>query len=90
MFQLLSICMLSRDFNTASFIDLDTLPRIDTQGNNSSPRDKQLQPFVQRLALLEQHVRGVQAKLYICNEDIKETVRQGKCITHIGSRSFQF
>lgn len=57
---------------------LDTLPRIDIQGNNSSPRDKQLQPFVQRLALLEQHVRGVQAKLYICNEDIKETARQGK------------
>ncbi|KAF9921992.1 hypothetical protein FBU30_007934 [Linnemannia zychae] len=58
--------------------ELYTLPRIDTQGNNStsSPRDKQLQPFVQRLALLEQHVRGVQAKLYICNEDIKETVRQ--------------
>ncbi|KAF9089463.1 hypothetical protein BGX23_006649 [Mortierella sp. AD031] len=58
--------------------ELYTLPRIDTQGNNNanSPRDKQLQPFVQRLALLEQHVRGVQAKLYICNEDIKETVRQ--------------
>ncbi|KAK3844260.1 MAG: Mysoin-binding motif of peroxisomes-domain-containing protein [Linnemannia gamsii] len=57
--------------------ELYTLPRIDTQGNNnSSPRDKQLQPFVQRLALLEQHVRGVQAKLYICNEDIKESVRQ--------------
>lgn len=56
--------------------ELYTLPRIDIQGNNSSPRDKQLQPFVQRLALLEQHVRGVQAKLYICNEDIKETARQ--------------
>ncbi|KAG0267790.1 hypothetical protein BGZ95_002774 [Linnemannia exigua] len=57
--------------------ELYTLPRIDTQGNNNnSPRDKQLQPFVQRLALLEQHVRGVQAKLYICNEDIKESVRQ--------------
>ncbi|KAF9541377.1 hypothetical protein EC957_003107 [Mortierella hygrophila] len=56
--------------------ELYTLPRIDTHGNNSSPRDKQLQPFVQRLALLEQHVRGVQAKLYICNEDIKETGRQ--------------
>ncbi|KAF9123410.1 hypothetical protein BGW39_008994 [Mortierella sp. 14UC] len=56
--------------------ELYTLPRIDTQGNSNSPRDKQLQPFVQRLALLEQHVRGVQAKLYICNEDIKESVHQ--------------
>ncbi|KAG0366333.1 Mysoin-binding motif of peroxisomes-domain-containing protein [Gamsiella multidivaricata] len=58
--------------------ELYTLPRIDTQGNksSSSDQDKQLQPFVHRLALLEQHVRGVQAKLFICNEDIKETVQE--------------
>ncbi|KAF8982312.1 hypothetical protein BGZ46_001481 [Entomortierella lignicola] len=57
--------------------ELYTLPRIDTQGNNAnSAQDKQLQPFVHRIALLEQHVRGVQAKLFICNEDIRETIRQ--------------
>lgn len=58
---------------------IDTLPRIDTQGTraSASPQDKRMQPFVHRLALLEQHVRGVQAKLYICNEDIKDIVRQG-------------
>ncbi|KAG0329283.1 hypothetical protein BGZ99_002833 [Dissophora globulifera] len=57
--------------------ELYTLPRIDTQGNNNdnSAQDKQLQPFVHRLATLEQHVRGVQAKLFICNEDIKETTQ---------------
>ncbi|KAF9106558.1 hypothetical protein BGX27_009113 [Mortierella sp. AM989] len=58
--------------------ELYTLPRIDTQVNKSesSAQDKQLQPFVHRIALLEQHVRGVQAKLFICNEDIRETIRE--------------
>lgn len=62
------------------WFSLDTLPRIDTQGTRSgaSSQDKRIQPFVHRLALLEQHVRGVQAKLYICNEDIKDVVQQGK------------
>ncbi|KAF9990561.1 hypothetical protein BGZ75_001125 [Mortierella antarctica] len=57
--------------------ELYTLPRIDTQSSNSGNalEDTQLQPFVQRLALMEQHVRGVQAKLFICNEDIKEAIR---------------
>ncbi|CAO3563292.1 unnamed protein product [Mortierella alpina] len=57
--------------------ELYTLPRIDTQSSNSGNalEDTQLQPFVQRLALIEQHVRGVQAKLFICNEDIKEAIR---------------
>ncbi|KAF9944732.1 hypothetical protein BGZ70_004393 [Mortierella alpina] len=57
--------------------ELYTLPRIDTQSSNSgnAMEDTQLQPFVQRLALMEQHVRGVQAKLFICNEDIKEAIR---------------
>ena len=61
-------------------IGIDTLPRIDTQSSNSGNalEDTQLQPFVQRLALMEQHVRGVQAKLFICNEDIKEAIRLGK------------
>ncbi|KAK3829250.1 MAG: Mysoin-binding motif of peroxisomes-domain-containing protein [Benniella sp.] len=44
--------------------------------NGNSAQDKQLQPFVQRLALLEQHVRGVQAKLFICNEDIRDTAHE--------------
>ncbi|KAF9928833.1 hypothetical protein BGZ65_006087, partial [Modicella reniformis] len=37
--------------------ELYTLPRIDTQDykNGNSAQDKQLQPFVQRLALLAQH-----------------------------------
>ncbi|KAG0207613.1 hypothetical protein BGX28_001204 [Mortierella sp. GBA30] len=58
--------------------ELYTLPRIDTQGSSGGnpTQDTQLQPFVHRLALLEQHVRGVQAKLFICNEDIKEAIRQ--------------
>ncbi|KAF9402488.1 hypothetical protein BGX21_009931 [Mortierella sp. AD011] len=57
--------------------ELYTLPRIDTQVNKeNSAQDKQLQPFVHRIALLEQHVRGVQAKLFICNEDIRETIRE--------------
>ncbi|KAF9917152.1 hypothetical protein BX616_001793 [Lobosporangium transversale] len=58
--------------------ELYTLPRIDTQSTKggNTVQDKQLQPFVQRLALLEHHVRGVQAKLFICNEDIKETIKQ--------------
>ncbi|KAI1312237.1 hypothetical protein EDD11_003037 [Mortierella claussenii] len=58
--------------------ELNTLPRIDTQGNRSenSEQDRQLRPFMHRLALLEQHVRGIQAKLFICNEDIKETIKQ--------------
>ncbi|KAF9576436.1 hypothetical protein EC968_008731 [Mortierella alpina] len=57
--------------------ELYTLPRIDTQSSNSDNalEATQLQPFVQRLALMEQHVRGVQAKLFICNEDIKEAIR---------------
>ncbi|KAF9195248.1 hypothetical protein BGZ50_004886 [Haplosporangium sp. Z 11] len=66
--------------------ELYTLPRIDTHGNNNNnnnnrdgdsiAEDALLRPFVNRLAHLEQHVRGVQAKLYICNEDIKETIRE--------------
>ncbi|KAG0056386.1 hypothetical protein BGZ83_005302 [Gryganskiella cystojenkinii] len=67
------------ELNKVLDAELYTLPRIDTQGDNrtgASPQDKRMQPFVHRLALLEQHVRGVQAKLYICNEDIKDVVRQ--------------
>jgi hypothetical protein len=61
-------------------MSIDSLPRIDTHDSNrngNSAQDKQLQPFVQRLALLEQHVRGVQAKLFICNEDIRDTAHEG-------------
>ncbi|KAF9578002.1 hypothetical protein BGW38_006450 [Lunasporangiospora selenospora] len=53
--------------------ELYTLPRIDPQSNDSA-QDKRVQPFVHRLASLEQHIRGVQAKIYICNEDIKEAI----------------
>ncbi|KAF8931751.1 hypothetical protein BGZ58_007423 [Dissophora ornata] len=58
--------------------ELYTLPRIDIQddSNVNSAQDKQIRPFVHRIALLEQHIRGVQAKLFICNEDIRETVQQ--------------
>ncbi|KAG0234797.1 hypothetical protein BGW41_000976 [Actinomortierella wolfii] len=58
--------------------ELYTLPRIDTgvQNDTDSATTKQIQPFVQRLALMEQCIRGIQAKIYICNEDIKELVRQ--------------
>ncbi|KAG0341909.1 hypothetical protein BG004_005861 [Podila humilis] len=65
------------ELNRALNAELYTLPRIDTRSNNSdnTTQDKQAQPFVHRLALLEQHVRGVQAKLYICNEDIRETIQ---------------
>ncbi|KAF9168445.1 hypothetical protein DFQ26_007576 [Actinomortierella ambigua] len=58
--------------------ELYTLPRIDTgaQSAEDTATNKQIQPFVQRLALMEQCVRGIQAKLYICNEDIKDAVKQ--------------
>ncbi|KAI8599482.1 Mysoin-binding motif of peroxisomes-domain-containing protein [Dissophora ornata] len=54
------------------------LCKIDIQddSNVNSAQDKQIRPFVHRIALLEQHIRGVQAKLFICNEDIRETVQQ--------------
>ncbi|KAF9213471.1 hypothetical protein BGZ59_005315 [Podila verticillata] len=66
------------ELNKALDAELYSLPRIDTRKATSDnpAQDKQLQPFVHRLALLEQHVRGVQAKLYICNEDIRETVQE--------------
>ncbi|KAG0090080.1 hypothetical protein BGZ92_003719 [Podila epicladia] len=66
------------ELNKALDAELYTLPRIDTRKTTSDnpTQDKQLQPFVHRLALLEQHVRGVQAKLYICNEDIRETIQE--------------
>ncbi|KAG0242402.1 Mysoin-binding motif of peroxisomes-domain-containing protein [Mortierella sp. GBAus27b] len=58
--------------------ELYTLPKIETfeHRTGNSTQDKQLQPFVQRLALLEQHVRGIQAKLFICSEDIRDTAHQ--------------
>ncbi|KAF9977480.1 hypothetical protein BGZ73_005867 [Actinomortierella ambigua] len=58
--------------------ELYTLPRIDTGAQTAADTatNKQIQPFVQRLALMEQCVRGIQAKLYICNEDIKDAVKQ--------------
>ncbi|CAG8753514.1 11902_t:CDS:10, partial [Racocetra persica] len=34
--------------------------------------NKQLVTYLHRLASIEQHVRGVQAKLYICNEDARK------------------
>lgn len=34
--------------------------------------NKKLRGYLHRLASIEQHVRGVQAKLYICNEDARK------------------
>lgn len=34
--------------------------------------NKKLKSYLHRLACVEQHIRGIQAKLYICNEDARK------------------
>lgn len=34
--------------------------------------NKKLKSYLHRLACIEQHIRGIQAKIYICNEDSRK------------------
>ena len=34
--------------------------------------NKKLKSYLHRLACVQQHIRGIQAKLYICNEDARK------------------
>ncbi|CAG8750786.1 1658_t:CDS:2, partial [Cetraspora pellucida] len=42
------------------------------QQTSQAITNKQLMTYLHRLSSIEQHVRGVQAKLYICNEDARK------------------
>ncbi|KAF0410560.1 Mysoin-binding motif of peroxisomes-domain-containing protein [Gigaspora margarita] len=43
-----------------------------SQQTSQTITNKQLMTYLHRIASIEQHIRGVQAKLYICNEDARK------------------
>lgn len=50
--------------------------------NSNTVQDGRLRPFVHRLASLDQQMRTVEAKFYLCNDDIRQLTQQGK-ISHM-------
>lgn len=46
--------------------------------NSNTVQDGRLRPFVHRLASLDQQMRTVEAKFYLCNDDIRQLTQQGK------------
>ncbi|CAG8503237.1 3940_t:CDS:2 [Acaulospora morrowiae] len=49
-------------------------PKQDFMSQPTAPviTNKKLKAYLHRLASIEQHIRGVQAKVYICNEDARK------------------
>lgn len=45
--------------------------------NSNTVQDGRLRPFVHRLASLDQQMRTVEAKFYLCNDDIRQLTQQG-------------
>lgn len=56
---------------------IDNLPKMDTLGLGNFVYDSRFQPFAQRLGSLEQRVKDVQTKLFICQDDIKDSNQPG-------------
>ncbi|KAG9296311.1 hypothetical protein G9A89_014903 [Geosiphon pyriformis] len=53
---------------------LDPLPPREDILSRLTPfaPDKRLRAYLHKLASIEQHIRGIQAKLYLCNEDARK------------------
>ncbi|CAG8518876.1 15086_t:CDS:2 [Rhizophagus irregularis] len=60
----------------ASASELYTIPSSKqdfmSQPSPAIITNKKLKSYLHRLACIEQHIRGIQAKLYICNEDARK------------------
>lgn len=50
---------------------------MDIFGLGSVVYDSRFQPFAQRLSSLEERVKDVQTKLFICQDDIKDSNQPG-------------
>ncbi|KAG0085882.1 hypothetical protein BGZ93_000403, partial [Podila epicladia] len=68
-----SIASIVSELNMAMEVDPNKLPKMDTFGLDSLMYDSRFQPFAQRLSSLEQRVKDVQTKLFICQDDIKDS-----------------
>ncbi|KAF9400307.1 hypothetical protein BGZ94_005505, partial [Podila epigama] len=64
------------ELNKTLDADPSNLPRCDMFALSSFVYDPRFQPFAQRLTSLEQRVKDVQMKLYICQDDIKDSNQQ--------------
>ncbi|KAG0030375.1 hypothetical protein BGZ81_002757 [Podila clonocystis] len=68
-----NIASIVSELNKAMEVDPHNLPKMDTIGLGSFVYDSRFQPFAQRLSSLEQRVKDVQTKLFICQDDIKDS-----------------
>ncbi|KAF9322393.1 hypothetical protein BG003_000064 [Podila horticola] len=68
-----SIASIVFELNVALEVDPHNLPKMDTLGLGNFVYDSRFQPFAQRLGSLEQRVKDVQTKLFICQDDIKDS-----------------
>ncbi|KAG0344271.1 hypothetical protein BG005_001926 [Podila minutissima] len=68
-----SIASIVSELNMAMEVDPNNLPKMDIFGLGSVVYDSRFQPFAQRLSSLEERVKDVQTKLFICQDDIKDS-----------------
>ncbi|KAG0341987.1 hypothetical protein BG000_007311 [Podila horticola] len=68
-----SIASIVFELNVALEVDPHNLPKMDSLGLGNFVYDSRFQPFAQRLGSLEQRVKDVQTKLFICQDDIKDS-----------------
>ncbi|KAG0337282.1 hypothetical protein BG004_007703 [Podila humilis] len=72
------VAMMIAELNKALDIDPHNVPKVDNFGLRHFVYDPRFQPFAQRLTGLEQRVRDVQTKLFICQDDIKDSMQQNQ------------